>query len=691
MKNIIFGLLMIISFAAIAQGPPAGTYTPVSGGFNWGRGFARSWNLPVLTEPAFAPNQWQMQGAIIYDSLGGNKGIHVWNGTTWVRIVDTTWISLVTTKDRFGFLTEDTRATAARTFQAANQVFTIDSMGHGSLFRQRSRAIVANTLAFSNKDANDSAYVRLQGVNAATHEAQIGVSNVAVATSTNLGSYLRFTSGGAASSLLKAQMYTANDAGHIGEFTQEPTYTLMRSYNIATDAWSNISLYHDSSTWWQGLHRTAVLNFKDGAQDQFARDSVTWRLTNRDASLTFNSTGWHAWQKDGEYYFYNIERETDTTGLDLLAWDRAASELKRVPSNLVGGGGGGSTPTLQQVLTAGSTLAGPNNIDGSADDLIFDNFLNMQFGSSSILFPLIGGAHAANDSMLVINASSKTIGYRPIPSGGGLTVGTTTIASGTNTRILYDNSGVLGEYTLTGTGTVVAMQTSPTLITSAKVQYDGSNHLVITPASTGDIGFVATGSAPSFTFNKGLSITGTYGALNDGGQLFWDAGGNTFYIDSRSGGSARAIILQGAAMDFKSSGSTTMTLSGANVTIPGLAGTGSRTVLADASGVLSAPVSDRSVKQFIRPINYGLNTIMNLKPVSFEYREGWKNYGEGTQIGFIAQDIEKVLPNSVFTTQVTGKMGYNETDLIPVLVKAVQELTARVEALENENKKLKRK
>ncbi len=47
-----------------------------------------------------------------------------------------------------------------------------------------------------------------------------------------------------------------------------------------------------------------------------------------------------------------------------------------------------------------------------------------------------------------------------------LTVGTTTIASGTTTRILYDNAGVLGEYTLTGSGTVVAMATAPTFVTS---------------------------------------------------------------------------------------------------------------------------------------------------------------------------------------------------------------------------------
>jgi hypothetical protein len=51
------------------------------------------------------------------------------------------------------------------------------------------------------------------------------------------------------------------------------------------------------------------------------------------------------------------------------------------------------------------------------------------------------------------------------PTAGGLTVGTTTITSGTTTRILYNNAGVLGEYTLTGTGTVAVMQNTPTLTT----------------------------------------------------------------------------------------------------------------------------------------------------------------------------------------------------------------------------------
>lgn len=43
-----------------------------------------------------------------------------------------------------------------------------------------------------------------------------------------------------------------------------------------------------------------------------------------------------------------------------------------------------------------------------------------------------------------------------------ITIGTTTIASGTTTRVLFDNAGVVGEYQITGIGKVV-MDTSPTI------------------------------------------------------------------------------------------------------------------------------------------------------------------------------------------------------------------------------------
>lgn len=74
---------------------------------------------------------------------------------------------------------------------------------------------------------------------------------------------------------------------------------------------------------------------------------------------------------------------------------------------------------------------------------------------------------AAGESGGIIYESSTTPIILGTPSGGGgLTVGTSTITSGTNTKVLYNNSGVLGEYTVSGTGNV-ALTTSPTFTTPA--------------------------------------------------------------------------------------------------------------------------------------------------------------------------------------------------------------------------------
>lgn len=68
--------------------------------------------------------------------------------------------------------------------------------------------------------------------------------------------------------------------------------------------------------------------------------------------------------------------------------------------------------------------------------------------------------HATNHLYARLNG----VTYQLDQQGGGITVGTTTITSGTNTRVLYNNSGVVGEYTISGTGSVV-MDNSATLTT----------------------------------------------------------------------------------------------------------------------------------------------------------------------------------------------------------------------------------
>lgn len=82
----------------------------------------------------------------------------------------------------------------------------------------------------------------------------------------------------------------------------------------------------------------------------------------------------------------------------------------------------------------------------------------------------------------------------PSTVAGSIVVGTTTITSGTTTRILYNNAGTLGEYTITGSGTVVAMQTSPSFTTPALGVASGTS-LALNGATIGSNALAVTGTA----------------------------------------------------------------------------------------------------------------------------------------------------------------------------------------------------
>jgi hypothetical protein len=100
-------------------------------------------------------------------------------------------------------------------------------------------------------------------------------------------------------------------------------------------------------------------------------------------------------------------------------------------------------------------------------------------------------------------------------------------------------------------------------------------------------------------------------------------------------------------------------------------------------------ISDASLKENIRDLDKGLETILALQPRRFD----WKN-GDGNDImGFVAQEVETVLPELVHDYKYSDeetKLGLKMGDMIPSLVKAIQEqqetitaLTARIEQLEN--------
>ncbi len=86
-------------------------------------------------------------------------------------------------------------------------------------------------------------------------------------------------------------------------------------------------------------------------------------------------------------------------------------------------------------------------------------------------------------------------------------------------------------------------------------------------------------------------------------------------------------------------------------------------------------VSDERQKQNIQDLGYGLSQILNLRPVSFEY----KRNGEHT-IGFLAQQVLPIVPESVYGDNDKG-YGMSYQVLVPVVVKAIQELNLKFEAI----------
>jgi len=95
-----------------------------------------------------------------------------------------------------------------------------------------------------------------------------------------------------------------------------------------------------------------------------------------------------------------------------------------------------------------------------------------------------------------------------------------------------------------------------------------------------------------------------------------------------------------------------------------------------------ALISDESTKNSIQPLENALETLRNLKPVTFYYNEEYSSSPERLHHGFIAQDYAKVLPDATYYDESLGKMCIDTAELIAILVRSVQQLEARVTYME---------
>ena len=92
--------------------------------------------------------------------------------------------------------------------------------------------------------------------------------------------------------------------------------------------------------------------------------------------------------------------------------------------------------------------------------------------------------------------------------------------------------------------------------------------------------------------------------------------------------------------------------------------------------------SDEETKHTIDELEYACDILRELRPVTFFYKEEYSAAPERMHYGFIAQEYQKVMPDATYFDESSCKLCIDPTELISLLVRANQELQARVSRLE---------
>jgi len=99
--------------------------------------------------------------------------------------------------------------------------------------------------------------------------------------------------------------------------------------------------------------------------------------------------------------------------------------------------------------------------------------------------------------------------------------------------------------------------------------------------------------------------------------------------------------------------------------------------------------SDERLKDNITPIENSLEKVGQLKGYEFDWNDNQEVY-EGHDVGVIAQEVEKVVPEIVETREHDGYKAVKYEKLVPLLINAVNELKAEIEELKIINKDIEK-
>jgi hypothetical protein len=313
-----------------------------------------------------------------------------------------------------------------------------------------------------------------------------------------------------------------------------------------------------------------------------------------------------------------------------------------------------------------SSSYGPDRIRMVGEEIRFQSFNNAGFSSLSN-----AESETSINTNLVINAD------------GNVGIGTTDFDATDPEKFLIDAGSTTSRNLMGGYGEINDyLQVQIANLSSGNNA--STDFVAANDASTTQVNYIDLGINSSSYTNSKSNI------LNGANTAYLYAVGQNFFIGNGTPGSDLIFFtnaLGSSAGTNTANGTERMRmLSNGAICIgtPTQNGTNKLTVNGSVSASAYNVSSDRRLKSNIRNTHYGLKEVMQLQPVSWNWKDN--SMGSFSQLGLIAQDAKRVLPEVVSGNEETETLSINYTELIPVLINAIKEQQQQIDEL---NKRLK--
>ncbi len=333
------------------------------------------------------------------------------------------------------------------------------------------------------------------------------------------------------------------------------------------------------------------------------------------------------------------------TGKDLSTNDYTTAEKTKLAA--ITGTNTGDQVNITGNAGTATILQNARTINGVA----FDGSANITLPTPSAGIPYIGATDPVN-----LGAFDLTV--NDIKVGRGGSNNNSNIAIGRNTMTALASGGDL---------TVIGTDAYKVATAGGWSTAIGSQSLV---ASTGSYFNTAVGYASM----QNLTVGG------------YNTGVGVFSLSSVVNGSSNVGIGYAAGANFAAASNTISIGYYAQATADNTIQLGNIDInFVRSFGAFYGPsfnvTSDLRLKTNIAPLQNSIAAIMQLKPVSYEKKTSLASNNYSTiENGFIAQDLQKVMPSLVTEGTDNDKLlSVNYTALIPVLTKAIQEQQKQIE------------